>query len=45
MERKTSCFDGFNFWLTKLEQFNGDYVQAEMVRAFLLSIEYRRRFE
>ena len=37
-------FDGFNFWLAKLNQFNGDFVQAEMVRAFLLSIEYRARF-
>ncbi len=35
---------GYNFWLAKLEQFNGDYVKAEMVRAFLLSGEYRGRF-
>jgi hypothetical protein len=38
-------FDGFDFRPDKLEQFDGDYVQAEMVRAFLLSIEYRGRFE
>ncbi len=37
-------FDGYNFWLTKLNQFNGNYIQAEMVKAFLSSIEYRRRF-
>ena len=37
-------FDGFNFWVTKLNQFNGDYLQAEMVKAFLTSLEYRRRF-
>src|SRR5213595_224903 len=37
-------FDGYNFWLNKLNQFNGDFVQAEMVRAFIGSIEYRRRF-
>jgi hypothetical protein len=37
-------FDGFNFWVTKLNQFNGDYLQAEMVKAFLMSLEYRRRF-
>jgi hypothetical protein len=37
-------FDGYNFWLAKLEQFNGDFVRAEMVRAFISSIEYRRRF-
>src|SRR5262245_37324638 len=37
-------FDGYNFWLDKLNRFNGDYIQAEMVKAFLSSIEYRRRF-
>ena len=37
-------FDGFNFWLNKLNQFNGDFVQAEMVKAFIDSSEYRRRF-
>jgi hypothetical protein len=36
--------DGFNFWLTKLNQFNGNFVQAEMVKAFISSIEYRNRF-
>ncbi len=37
-------FDGYNFWLTKLHQFNGDFVQAEMVKAFITSGEYRQRF-
>jgi hypothetical protein len=37
-------FDGYNFWLSKLNQFNGDYVAAEMVKAFLTSGEYRQRF-
>jgi hypothetical protein len=37
-------FDGYLFWLQKLNQFNGDFVQAEMVRAFIESIEYRQRF-
>ena len=36
--------EGYNFWLAKLEQFNGDFVRAEMVKAFLDSDEYRRRF-
>jgi len=27
----------------KLIQFNGDYLQAEMVKAFLTSLEYRKR--
>jgi len=37
-------FNGFNFWLAKLDQFEGDYRQAEMVKAFLASSEYRARF-
>ena len=36
--------DGFQFWLKKLNQFNGNFVDAEMVKAFLLSVEYRNRF-
>jgi Tol biopolymer transport system component len=40
----TLDFQGYNFWLTKLNQFNGDYVGAEMVRAFITSGEYRQRF-
>ena len=39
-----SNFDGYNFWLGKLNQFNGNFVQAEMVKAFLSSTEYRARF-
>ncbi|HET6648306.1 MAG TPA: hypothetical protein VFH01_13345, partial [Pyrinomonadaceae bacterium] len=37
-------FTGYNFWLNKLNQFNGNYQQAEMVEAFLSSTEYRQRF-
>jgi len=37
-------FNGFNFWLDKLNQFNGNFVNAEMVKAFITSIEYRQRF-
>ena len=37
-------FDGYNFWLNKLNQFNGDYNRAEMVKAFIGSGEYRQRF-
>jgi hypothetical protein len=37
-------FDGYNFWLNKLNQFNGDFKAAEMVKAFLTSMEYRQRF-
>jgi hypothetical protein len=35
---------GFVFWLGKLNSFNGDPFQAEMVRSFILSPEYRSRF-
>lgn len=35
---------GYQFWLTKLNQFNGNYLDAEMVKAFILSTEYRQRF-
>ncbi|HEX7314812.1 MAG TPA: M64 family metallopeptidase [Pyrinomonadaceae bacterium] len=37
-------FNGYNFWLSKLEEFGGDYRRAEMVKAFVNSIEYRQRF-
>ncbi|MDQ3804392.1 MAG: PQQ-dependent sugar dehydrogenase [Acidobacteriota bacterium] len=37
-------FDGWRFWLAKLEDNGGDFRRAEMVRAFIVSIEYRRRF-
>jgi N-acetylneuraminic acid mutarotase len=37
-------FAGYNFWLTKLNQFNGNFRNADMVKAFILSIEYRQRF-
>jgi len=35
---------GYQFWLNKLNQFNGNFEQAEMVKAFLVSGEYRSRF-
>ena len=37
-------FNGYQFWLDKLNQFDGDFVKAEMVKAFLLSLEYQQRF-
>ncbi|HBB95277.1 MAG TPA: hypothetical protein DC054_07780 [Blastocatellia bacterium] len=39
-----SDLSGYNFWLNKLNQFGGNYVDAEMVRAFIISSEYRQRF-
>ena len=35
---------GFNFWLNKLNAFNGNFIQAEMVKAFISSSEFRQRF-
>jgi hypothetical protein len=37
-------YSGFNFWLNKLNQFGGNFVNAEMVKAFIISGEYRQRF-
>jgi hypothetical protein len=37
-------FGGWKFWLDKLNQFGGNFVNAEMVKAFITSTEYRQRF-
>ncbi len=37
-------FAGFNFWVGKLNQFNGNFRAAEMVKAFIVSGEFRARF-
>lgn len=37
-------YTGYDFWLTKLIQFNGDFIQSDMVKGFITSTEYRRRF-
>jgi hypothetical protein len=37
-------FSGYQFWLAKLDQFDGNFVQAEMVKAFISSLEYQQRF-
>ena len=37
-------FTGWDYWLKKLDDFNGDFVEAEMVKAFLAAGEYRHRF-
>ena len=42
--RRAPDFLGFRFWLDKLNSFDGDFVRAEMVKAFIRSTEYRRRF-
>jgi predicted extracellular nuclease len=35
---------GYAFWLNKLNQFDGNFEHAEMVKAFINSGEYRARF-
>jgi hypothetical protein len=35
---------GFQFWLSKLNAANGNFIQSQMVEAFINSIEYRTRF-
>ncbi len=37
-------YSGYNFWLGKLNQFNGNFVDAEMVKAFIVAGEFRERF-
>jgi hypothetical protein len=42
--RRDPDTSGYNFWLAKLTTFNGNYIQAEMVKAFIESTEDRQRF-
>ena len=37
-------YTGYDFWLSKLNQFNGNFINAEMVKAFISSNEYLNRF-
>jgi hypothetical protein len=39
-----SDYTGYDFWLTKMIQFGGNYINAEMVKAFITSPEYNARF-
>ena len=42
--RRDADAAGYNFWLNKLNAFNGNFIKAEMVKAFISSSEYRQRF-
>jgi len=42
-EGQDTDYTGFEFWLNKLNTFNGNWNNAEMVRAFINSAEYRKR--
>jgi hypothetical protein len=37
-------FSGYNFWLNKLNEFGGNFINADMVKSFLVAGEYRHRF-
>jgi len=39
----TLDYAGYEFWVNKLNQFNGNYINAEMVKAFINSGEYAQR--
>ncbi len=41
---RTLDFSGYNFWLSKLNAHGGNYISAEMVKAFITSSEYQERF-
>ena len=43
-EGRDADHTGYDFWLTKLNQFNGDFQKSEMVKAFISATEYRQRF-
>ncbi|HEX7312308.1 MAG TPA: DUF4214 domain-containing protein, partial [Pyrinomonadaceae bacterium] len=43
--RRNPDAEGYYYWLGKLDSFGGDFIQAEMVKAFISSDEYRHRFE
>jgi hypothetical protein len=43
-EGQDADYTGYEFWLNKLNSFNGNFVNAEMVKAFITSSEYRNRF-
>jgi len=43
-EGQDTDFSGYDYWLNKLNTFNGNFVNAEMVKAFISSGEYRGRF-
>jgi hypothetical protein len=42
--RRNPDDSGLHFWLNKLNEFDGNFERAEMVKAFLVSGEYRDRF-
>jgi hypothetical protein len=42
--RRDPDASGYNFWLNKLNAAGGNFITSDMVKAFIVSIEYRQRF-
>jgi hypothetical protein len=42
--RRDADAGGFAYWLDKLNRFGGNFQRADMVKAFIVSTEYRDRF-
>jgi hypothetical protein len=42
--RRDADAGGFAYWLDKLNRFGGNFMRADMVKAFNVSTEYRDRF-
>jgi hypothetical protein len=43
-EGQDTDYSGYDFWLTKLNAANGNYIKSQMVRSFIVSGEYLARF-
>jgi hypothetical protein len=43
-DKPDADMSGYRFWLDKFNGFGGDFHRAEMVRAFIVSLEYQKRF-
>jgi hypothetical protein len=43
-EGRDTDYSGYEFWLNKLNATNGNFINAEMVKAFITSDEYTSRF-
>ncbi|HJQ32489.1 MAG TPA: SBBP repeat-containing protein [Pyrinomonadaceae bacterium] len=43
--RRNPDEEGLNYWLDKLDKHNGNFVEAESVKAFLDAVEYHDRFK
>jgi uncharacterized protein (TIGR03118 family) len=42
--RRDADTSGYNFWLNKLNAANGNFANSDMVKSFIVALEYRQRF-